>query len=481
MAASAIKEKISLGVLVDEKKNKVVFVQAGKDFVDVLLSFLTLPLGTIARLVCKESNMKKVSIGSLSSLYESVTNLEAKHFWTDTCKEMLLQPRNSMESCCQTLKLNIDDTEGKMHFICENLDCNQQPSGGLLSTFKNQRCKCGDLMNGVISPPNSPANEGFVPETATFIISDDLKVKPDDFQNSVCLPINLAYEDFDAIKLVTVDITQNEILDLLKRSLISKTPLTDVLLVKKQFMENAQPRSVSDFDIGEVEAEADFVDFILSFFTFPLGGVEHMLNGNSCLASIDNLYKSIIDLDPCIYLRSPDLKDKLVKPQLAHKFKLNNQMLPFDEVPIPDYTCYSKKDRNGNVSCCLTHLRDYGKYSSFAFAPLSYLEPQSSTGEIYSRCGGRGFVKKPSFYMVTDNLVITPSATFSVISLLTQLRIPPSDLEERVVDIGKKEGLSLLKASLLSSSTLTNGLRHFLKPTKEENFTKLKIEMPLFS
>jgi len=105
---------ISLKVLVNKENNKVVFAEAGKDFVDVLLSFITLPLGTIARLVAKESNVQPVKIGSLSTLYESVSHLEEKFLWIQTCKEMLLQPRNSMEDYCKNLKLNIDDSEPKI-------------------------------------------------------------------------------------------------------------------------------------------------------------------------------------------------------------------------------------------------------------------------------------------------------------------------------------------------------------------------------
>ena len=83
-------------MLIDKGRNRVIFAEAGKDFVDVLLSFFTLPLGTIARLVCKESNMKSVKVGSLRALYGSVENLDGKHFWTKTCEDMLLQPQNSM-------------------------------------------------------------------------------------------------------------------------------------------------------------------------------------------------------------------------------------------------------------------------------------------------------------------------------------------------------------------------------------------------
>jgi 4-aminobutyrate aminotransferase-like enzyme len=75
-------DKVSIRVLVEKGKNKVVYAEAGKDFVDVLFSFLTLPLGTIARLVAKESNMKAVQFGSISSLYQSVSDLDQQHLWS---------------------------------------------------------------------------------------------------------------------------------------------------------------------------------------------------------------------------------------------------------------------------------------------------------------------------------------------------------------------------------------------------------------
>ena len=59
----------------DQEKSQVLFAEAGKDFVDALFSFLTLPLGTIARLVGKESQRKLVTFGC-GSLYRSVANLD---------------------------------------------------------------------------------------------------------------------------------------------------------------------------------------------------------------------------------------------------------------------------------------------------------------------------------------------------------------------------------------------------------------------
>ncbi|RDX68591.1 hypothetical protein CR513_52400, partial [Mucuna pruriens] len=139
----------------------------------LLQSLQMQPLGTIARLVAKESNVQAVKVGSLSSLHESVSHLEEKHLWTHTCKEMLLQPRNSMEDYCQQPNLNIDDTEPMNHYFCVNFfDCIIKPP--LLSTFRNQRCHCGKLMNLVVTPENMILEKGFVKDTATFIVSDDL-------------------------------------------------------------------------------------------------------------------------------------------------------------------------------------------------------------------------------------------------------------------------------------------------------------------
>ena len=76
-----------------------------------------------------------------------------------------------------------------------------------------------------------------------------------------------------------------------------------------------------------------------------------MLNGNSCLGSIVNLYNSMVDLDGCKYLRSHDLKGKLVKSRLGHQFKLNNQILAIHEVPTSNYSCYIEFVSKGRESC----------------------------------------------------------------------------------------------------------------------------------
>ncbi|CAL1406844.1 unnamed protein product [Linum trigynum] len=51
MAAAS---KVTLKLLVDKKSHKVLFGEAGKEFVDFLFTILSLPLGTVTRLLSKK-------------------------------------------------------------------------------------------------------------------------------------------------------------------------------------------------------------------------------------------------------------------------------------------------------------------------------------------------------------------------------------------------------------------------------------------
>lgn len=205
-AARATNQSVQLRVMVDKERKKVLYAEAGKDFVDVLFSFLTLPLGTIVRLLSKETNIGAVKFGSLSSLYQSVANLDAQYL----CKEMLLKPRNSMEEYCRPLKLNIDDTEPVEYFRCPNWECNRSDCGSCLSSFKYQKCSCGEVMHTQVLPKWSNLENGFVNETSTFIICDDLNVMPNVFETIVSLLRKLGVDNSDNIQEQTVSVTKKE-------------------------------------------------------------------------------------------------------------------------------------------------------------------------------------------------------------------------------------------------------------------------------
>ncbi|KAJ7961312.1 DUF674 family protein [Quillaja saponaria] len=444
MAANQAKF-VPLRIFIDKEKNSVIFAEAGCEFVDILFSFMTIPLGTITRLVSNASHSQPLKIGSLSTLYEGVSNLDEKHFSTTTCKSMLLQPRNSLAAHCRKLKLNIDETEPTKYFGCEGT-CR------LISVFRNTSCRCGKLMNHEKYPSSSVGsvvvNEGeaFVKESATFIISDSLDVMSNTPGAIIMVLSNLGIQDMNAVEERTVNIDMKKILELLKCSLVSKATLTDVILRNNQLLnlENLEQHYAFQTSINSywnknikalvrkssrqllfAQADEGFIDFLFSFLTIPLGGVLHLLDGRSTLGSIDNLYKSIRDLDSNRCIVSWEVKSMLLNPPVAFKFKCNNQILPILEEEHPEL------------------YNECGNVRSF----LSIIDPKS-----------RGFAKGPSMYMVTDDLTVTSYSSLSVMSFLNRLNIPFCDAEEMDLCIGIKEGMSILKASLTSKSALSNGL-----------------------
>lgn len=56
-----------------------------------------------------------------------------------------------------------------------------------------------------------------------------------------------------------------------------------------------------------------------------------------------------------------------------------------------------------------------------------------------------GFVLKPAMFTVTDDLGVTPISPISGLSILNRLKVPFSDIEERIVHMGNEEVCSTIK------------------------------------
>ncbi|MCI20364.1 DUF674 family protein, partial [Trifolium medium] len=138
---------------------------------------------------------------------------------------MLLQPKNSGEDYCSTIKINIDDTQPTEYFICSKFEtCSYR----CLTTSLNKICQhCGTSLTRSVSV--EPFYNGFVNEVATFVIIDDLNVIPNaSGYTSIALIQNSGIKSISSMKEMTVNVTKEKVLDLLKCSLVSKSPLTDL-------------------------------------------------------------------------------------------------------------------------------------------------------------------------------------------------------------------------------------------------------------
>ncbi|TYH32497.1 hypothetical protein ES288_A01G257000v1, partial [Gossypium darwinii] len=358
-------------LLIDQESNKVIVAEAGSDIVDIFRSLLKFPLGNIARLIGKHQCLQRA--GCLNNLYNSVESLSLTSFRTDACKSMLLNPRSIYEDeYSKKLKLYMDVSEPTGYFLCRTYLCIK--TGRWFSHYKTSRCSCGELMDNptdlkVGTVANKDESEG----ESMFFITDDLTVMhglPGDLMNIL---LNLGINNVCQIEEKVVDISSNEMLNLLSHSLFSKTTLTDSMLVAPNVKVTTEKDSKtrvkimlrkSDRKILYGEASEDFVDLLFSFLTIPLEFALELLGGkgNLTMGSISNLFK---DLDTI--------------------FSITKQNSYLNGILPPFYSCPIELP-----SICSQHPTKI-LHSSYGY--LKQLDPKSP---IPNATNSRGYFKKKS-------------------------------------------------------------------------------------
>ncbi|KAL2336052.1 hypothetical protein Fmac_010498 [Flemingia macrophylla] len=322
---------------VDDKQERVVMAEASGEFVDILFSFLTLPLGTITRLQSEnifpdnQVPPQPLEIGCINNLYESVRDLSPDVFQNNMCQKMLLSSRNPLEGYCQRLKLKVDDTPPTKYFVCPTC-----PTGSnlLVSTFEGATCSCRKLMDKETELLEEGSNEGksgvFVRGDVMFLICDDLTVLPGSPGNAVQPLRNCQLH----AQPKEVQVGKNRILHILKQALTSQTPLTDVFInpisarkftpfypfsrctgSSNNFKGSVEIKvivSKSENKIKFAETDGDFVDFLVSFLTTSLGSILNLMNGRVSLGSIHNLYASVKNLDSSCFIGSSKIQEWLL-------------------------------------------------------------------------------------------------------------------------------------------------------------------------
>jgi Protein of unknown function (DUF674) len=171
----ATTKNLTLNLTIDKSRNKVLHAESDKDFVDVLLSFLTIPLGMIVSLTNKSSSHL-----CLDNLYNSVKDLSNEYFKTTPCREMLLRPSYAAELECLDLLVNAEgDTDRALIYYTCLHNCPHE----LMSSYANALCTCNSRMvckvKLVKKRKKREKYEGVFLKGATrFIITDNLTVTP---------------------------------------------------------------------------------------------------------------------------------------------------------------------------------------------------------------------------------------------------------------------------------------------------------------
>ncbi|KAK1373694.1 putative DNA polymerase zeta catalytic subunit [Heracleum sosnowskyi] len=195
---------VSLKLLVDNSTQKVVFAEAGKDFVDFLFGLLEIPLGSLLNHL---ANQGMCESWTLSKVYQSVDKLDKEYLQPDQTKTSLLHPQMSSSN-----------TKGAP--LMQQLGYRKSQSSS--SSYYGSSNRSDDKKEV----------DGYVKESVTYMISDDLTVKPVSSISSISLINSLGVKDIATLEEKIVNIDMQKALELVRTSFGSNTVLTDVFVGK---------------------------------------------------------------------------------------------------------------------------------------------------------------------------------------------------------------------------------------------------------
>ncbi|GLJ10615.1 hypothetical protein SUGI_0131860 [Cryptomeria japonica] len=200
-------EAMNVRFLINTKTQRIVYAEAGKEFVDFLFSFLSMPIGSILKLLYALESSRK--IGSVSNLYDSMEKFPSQFLITD--KSQLLDPKFITPYFNNSLSI-------------------EAPATQIFVSVENHlvQLRQDTYNSGSSSQTAGQGKSGYVKEMLTFIITDDLKIKGSSTITSITLLNQLNIKDLTDLEERTAIVDRNKALEILETSLISTTVLNDV-------------------------------------------------------------------------------------------------------------------------------------------------------------------------------------------------------------------------------------------------------------
>ncbi|PKU68978.1 uncharacterized protein LOC110096557 [Dendrobium catenatum] len=472
----ADEKRLSLNAWVDKDKKRVVFAEADSDFVDVLFSFLTIPLGTIIKLLSNNSGL-----GCMDNLYDSIKQLSDQHFSTEACKNMLLSPCSAAAEYSEKLKLNVYDP--RELYLCKMDDCISRTRCYYSSVWQTRCYYCDKFMDEVMQWKNDGTIDAvFVKKNDTkFMITDDFHVTQSSVKECYDRLNDLDVKDINLLEEWILEFGREELLNLLKESLKTKEALTNIcfpdLCIQytspqcNNWMEMITNKSKdnAEFEIQEmlirlivnitnnkvvcVEVGKEFADQLFSFLTFPLGSVLKLIGYSDSFGCMNNLYDSIHELK-IKYFKSEEAKSMLISPKLAPFFGYRKQMLYMEEssplVPSSLYGCQKCYWDNNNSPCSTVSCKHGVQQSHFI-----EMDPMLAKADTYM---DEGFVRSDQNFLVTDDLHVTPMSLFYFLQILKRQGLHVDQLEYGEMVLERAQVYNLLEAMLVSKTALSDAL-----------------------
>ncbi|CAI9108082.1 OLC1v1007601C1 [Oldenlandia corymbosa var. corymbosa] len=193
--------KINLKLLVDKTKRRVLFAEAGKDFVDFFFGLMELPLGAVISHLVERGMVKSWPI---SKVYEAVQNIDPIYLQPNQSKTTLLNPKTSPLITKQTPMLH--------QFGC--IVQQQVYSPGSYQSSSSRK----ELV------------DGYVKGMVAYMVMDDLTIKPMSTISCITILNNFQVKDVGCLEEKSVEIDMETALKMIKACFQSTTVLTDVFL-----------------------------------------------------------------------------------------------------------------------------------------------------------------------------------------------------------------------------------------------------------
>ncbi len=223
---------VSLKLLIDTESQKVLFAEAGKEFIDFLFHILALPIGTFISLLKNQG-----AVGSFGNIYESIENLSTTFLQPNFNKETLLKPKVHISggTGVPLLLPNVESssTSRKLYKCTPNNNNYKYDLGaGVRFSTNVEGCNanvaddcsaicpsCQKVMNrelNFINPPRatnkgSSSEGGYVKGVVTYMVMDDLVVKPMSTISSITLINKFNVKDIGALEEKVVDLGIDEV------------------------------------------------------------------------------------------------------------------------------------------------------------------------------------------------------------------------------------------------------------------------------
>ncbi|KAK8514979.1 hypothetical protein V6N12_001144 [Hibiscus sabdariffa] len=412
-------EKIRVKMMLRKSDGKIVLAEASEIFIDLLFSFLTIPLDSVLELIL--AAVGNLTLGSISNLFRDLNTI----FSISNQKNSQLGVLPPFYSCPN---------------VFPNIRCRDPPEFHFCYTFKSgHRVIESSVVNKPLDPksqkPSSSNSWGYV-EKNSFVVTDDLAVKPLSSISSISL-LKETGISLDDVEQKVISIGEVEAIALVGACLWSSSALSSLLncFAKKPKQE---PRSYHHPPDS-------------SLLSFSILIVISMASESPTIS-----IKLLIDQESNVVLLAEagndfvDTLHSLLKLPLGNIARLADKHRSLQPVPTGHFVC-------GNQHC---NEKEGGLFSYYDTQRCSCGKLMNVRATILQKCDaikdetdGVLYMEEAMFF-VTDDLRVMQGFPGDLFQFLLNLGFKnASRIDEKVVEIGSKQMTDLLIHSLFSKTT----------------------------